>query len=153
MDMKRNLLAFVALTILSLSSCITRDGGSTTIKADSISKIATKEVKSFTYKGYKFNYYNVYNDGSGNFVMADNTSYITNFKIQFGLRVKTPYVYTYKEDDESSKMESLQSNSSSDYVGYYNFSIIEPGIMIRGSNIDDSSEIKDINIGQITTWC
>ena len=84
---------------LMVTGCIP-NGGSITFTADLIGRTPVQQEKSFTYKGHKFIYYNVYNDGGGNFVMADNTSYIVNKDIQFGLRVKSPFVYNLTKEGE-----------------------------------------------------
>ena len=72
------------------------DGVSLEITANHISSIPVKEMKTFKVEGHTFIYYNVYNDGNGNFVMADNSSFISNNSIQFGLRVKSMWVYEIK---------------------------------------------------------
>lgn len=152
--MKKNtLIKTIFLLIPILASCETRIGVSITFSANLISKEPSKTVKTFEYKDYSFSYYNVYNDGNGNFVMADNTSYILNLNITFGIRVKTPYVYTYRANDETFTPKLIESKQYDDYKGYYNFSISDHGFKIYGAAIDDPTPMKDVNIGQIVHWC
>lgn len=152
--MKKKFITFALALIPMLASCSQPVGGSTTFSATLISETAYKTEKTFGYKGHSFKYYNVRSDGSGNFVMVDNTSYIANFDITFGLRVKTPYVYTYKENDEtfeSTLVDKMYDTANSE--GYYLYSVAERGIIIRGSDKDGTTPIKDVNIGKIIIWC
>lgn len=137
-----------SMGLASLSACA-KNGGSITFTANSISSTPIKEEKSFTYKGYEFIYYNVYNDGNGNFVMADNTSYIANKDIQFGLKVKTEFVYKYVEDGDG----ELIYYTNLDDEGYYNYSIVDFGFVIRGVGTSYSMVYENINIGKIIHWC
>ena len=141
-------LAIITTAFLSACSKI-KPGGSITFSAEKIGTTPVKEARSFTYKGYEFIYYNVYNDGAGNFVMADNSSYIANKDIQFGLKVKTQFVY--KDTDDGNK--ELLSYNFLDDDGYYSYSIVETGFVICGVGIEYSMLYTDINIGKITHWC
>ena len=146
--MKRSLLAILTLfTVLPLFSCDSSNGGTITFDASQISKTPKEEVQTFKYKNHSFIYYNVYNDGDGNFVMADNSSYIYNDDIQFGLKVGTPYVYQ-KEDGEEKLLDYKDCNG-----GQYIFSIIDHGFTIRGCALEISLSIENVNIGKITHWC
>ncbi len=152
--MKKKIITFALAFIPMLVSCVQPEGGSTTFSATLITETAYKTEKSFTYKNHSFKYYNVRSDGSGNFVMVDNTSYIANFDITFGLKVKTPYVYTHKENDETfeSTLVTKMYDTAND-EGYYSYSVSERGFIIRGCDKDSTTTIKDINIGKIIIWC
>ncbi len=145
------------LLLLPIVSCLLAgcqpkpNGGSITFTADLIGDTPVEEDKTFTYKGHTFIYYNVYNDGNGNFVMANNASYIANNDIQFGLRVKSAFVYTVPEDgSEPVWIEPSVHNKNS---GYYDYAIQVFGFQIRGVGLNISMNYTDINIGKITHWC
>ena len=142
-------IVIIGMAPLMVTGCIP-NGGSITFTADLIGRTPVQQEKSFTYKGHKFIYYNVYNDGSGNFVMADNTSYIVNKDIHFGLRVKSPFVYNLAQEGEE---PVLIEPTSKQEDGYYNYAIRDFGFQIRGIGLSVSMLYSDINIGTITHWC
>ncbi len=154
------MVLFAALLIFNMSACLAdndtsqtdsdtiQDGGVTVITADLIPTTPVKEIKTFTFEGHTFTYYNVYSDGEGNFVMADNTSYILNNDIIFGLSVKSEYVYSINDDEQT----LIDYNYKGD-DGYCYYSIESYGIEIRGISTGVSAEYKNINIGKITHWC
>lgn len=146
--------AFFLLPIILLSSCRINsgvDGGNLEITANHISSTPVKEMKTFKVEGHTFIYYNVYNDGNGNFVMADNSSFISNNSIQFGLRVKSMWVYEINKNGYS-KDPPIQYKYLDEY-GYYSYSIESFGFEIYGVSKSISLEYKDINIGKIYHWC
>lgn len=145
-------LTIFAFIPLLITGCKPKpNGGSITFTADLIGDTPIEEEKTFTYKGHTFIYYNVYNDGNGNFVMANNDSYIANNDIQFGLRVKSAYVYTVPEDGgEPVWIEPSVHNKNG---GYYDYAIQVFGFQIRGIGLNISMNYTDINIGTITHWC
>lgn len=124
------------------------EGGVTVITADLISTTPVEEIKTFTSEGHTFIYYNVYNDGEGNFVMADNTSYIANNDIIFGLSVKSAWVYSVNDNEQT----LIDYNYKGD-DGYCYYSIESYGIEIHGISTSISMLYENINIGKITHWC
>ena len=148
MTMKKIIaLLLLALLTLGLFSCAgNTNGGTVTFSADMISATPVKEEKTFTDKGHTFVYYNVYNDGNGNFVMADNTSYIACNDIQFGLKVKSAYVYQ-TAGDEKQRIRSVTEEN-----GYFSYSISDFGFEIRGAAPETSTPCENVNIGKIIHW-
>ncbi len=163
------IVLFAALIIFNMSACLadndtsktdsdtghqnsdtapTPPGGVTVITADLISTTPVEEIKTFTSEGHTFIYYNVYNDGEGNFVMADNTSYIANNDIIFGLSVKSAWVYSVKDNEQT----LIDYNYKGD-DGYCYYSIESYGIEIHGISTSISMLYENINIGKITHWC
>lgn len=138
----------LVICLLSLASC-KPNGGFVTFTADALSTTPIREEKVFISQGHEFTYYNVYNDGNGNFVMADNTSYIINKDIQFGLRVGTPFVYTIANDGEDPISIKPTINNGN---GTYDFNV-DFGFQIRGISIYISMGYYNINIGTIVHWC
>lgn len=108
-------------------------------------------MKTFKEGKHTFIYYNVYNDGNGNFVMADNSSFISNKSIQFGLRIKSMWVYKINKNGDSEDTPIQYKNLDED--GYYSYSIESFGFNIYGVSRSISLEYKDINIGKIYHWC
>ena len=123
-------------------------GGVTVITADLISTTPVEEIKTFTSEGHTFIYYNVYNDGEGNFVMADNTSFIANNDIIFGLSVKSAWDYSVNDNEQT----LIDYNYKGD-DGYCYYSIESYGIEIHGISTSISMLYENINIGKITHWC
>lgn len=123
-------------------------GNRIVVTADLIPTTPVKEIKSFTFKGHTFVYYNVYNDGDGNFVMADNSSYIANNDIIFGLSVKSEYVYNVKDNEKTLINYNYKGND-----GYCNYAVQNYGIEIRGIAVEISMLYENINVGKITHWC
>ena len=159
------IVLFAALLIFNMSACLADndtsqtdsdtghqdsdiDGGVTVITADLISTTPVEEIKTFTSEGHTFIYYNVYNDGDGNFVMADNTSFIANNDIIFGLSVKSAWVYSVKDNEQT----LINYNYKGD-DGYCYYSIESYGIEIHGISTSISMLYENINIGKITHWC
>lgn len=146
--------AILLLPIILLSSCRINsgvDGESIEITANHISSTPIKEVKTFKEGKHTFIYYNVYNDGNGNFVMSDNSSFICNKSIQFGLRVKSMWVYEINKSGDSE--DAPIQYKYLDENGYYNYSIESFGFDIYGVSKSMSLEYKNINIGKIYHWC
>ena len=146
--------AILLLPIFLLSSCTIGsevDGVTLKITANHISSMPVKEMKTFKVEGHTFIYYNVYNDGNGNFVMADNSSFISNNSIQFGLRVKSMWVYEINRNGDSKDTPIQYKYLDED--GYYSYSIESFGFEIYGVSKSISLEYKDINVGKIYHWC
>ncbi len=135
-------------SVLDSDTAPTPPGGVTVITADLIPTTPVKEIKTFTFEGHTFTYYNVFSDGEGNFVMADNTSYIANNDIIFGLSVKSEYVYSINDNEQT----LIDYNNKGD-DGYYYYSVESYGIEIRGISTSISMLYENINIGKITHWC
>ena len=147
--MKKKLLLAPLFIGLSLFSCA-RGGESITFTARLISRKPVQEEKSFKYKDHTFTYYNVYNDGKGNFVMADNSSYIRNTDIAFGMRTKSQYVYRYTEEGTGERLEWSSYYQDETYCDY---SIRKGGFEIRGGDITSTEPHSNVNIGKIIHWC
>ncbi len=139
----KKLLSVLLLFVLMCFSC---GGTGTTFSAHSISRIPEKIEKTIKIKGYEFTYYNVYNDGEGNFVLADNTSYIKNDGMNFGIRFQ-PTASIYDKNGET-MLEPLSKDYDNGDWGYQ----VESGFMIC-VNKSISMTYKDVNIGKITHWC
>ena len=117
--------------------------------ANNISHNAIKEEKILNTQGHTFIYYNVYSDNDGNFIMKDNSSYIMNNDIQFGLKIKTPFIYELNDDGNG----KLINYNYLDDEGYYNYAIVNPGIIIYGIGREVSLNYENINIGYIFHRC
>lgn len=141
-------LSTTLLLTFILTSCHT-NGGMIKFSANNISHNAIKEDKILNTQGHTFIYYNVYSDNDGNFIMKDNSSYILNNDIQFGLKVKTPFVYELNDDGN----EKLIKYDYFDDEGYYNYAIVNPGIVIYGIAREVSLNYENINIGYIFHRC
>lgn len=135
-----------------LASCqnYIRPGGVTKFTAIKISHNPVKEVKTLKDQGYTFTYYNVYSDNDGNFIMKDNSSFIINDDFQFGMKVKSPFVYKLNDNNND---EELIEYDYLDEEGYYNYTIVYPGIIIYGIDREASLNYENINIGYIFHWC
>lgn len=143
--MKR-LLSFLLLFVICLFSC---GGTGITFSAYFISRSPEKVEKTIKIRGYEFIYYNVYNDGKGNFVLADNTSYIKNTDMNFGIRFQSRdgIVCIYDENGETT-LETISKSYDNGDWGYQ----VDSGFLIC---VDKSIAMTytDINIGKITHWC
>ncbi len=148
--MKKTLLLSPIL-LFTLVGCSATNGGSITFTADLVGKSPNEQVKHFSKKGVDFSYLNVYNDGKGNFMVKNNAGYLATSKPDFGLRVKTKWVY---QNDGNGL--SLVPYMSLNGDGYYSFSV-SPNTYteIRGYDMEELTSISEdyINIGTITMWC
>lgn len=135
----------------SLLSCGT-SGGFITFTSDSIAKTAYMAERTIKISGHEFTYYNVYSDGNGDFVLADNTSYIRNYDIQFGLRFKyVPNVLLY--DISNGLLNPVAINPIVDEYenGDRGYSV-HFGFEIRVAR-EISSSVLNMSIGKMTHWC
>ena len=62
-----------------------RDGLTQVFDAFCLSKSPIKEEREVKILGHSFLYYNVYAEGEGGFVLQDDTSYMRNYDLYFGL--------------------------------------------------------------------
>lgn len=141
-------LLLVIISLLSFNSCKnTKNGESIIFSADKLSLIPYEEEKTITINGYEFIYYNVYNDGKGNFVLYDDTSYLKNYNLQFGIRFKNNInvgIYDISKDNPI-----LLSPIFTDYEnGDYGYQVYQ-GFEIKTIKEDSINN----NIGKITNWC
>ena len=149
----------VPLSLLLLSSCASNggassyddqpDGGMVTFTASSLPKIPEKKEKEVTISGHVFTYYNVYNDGEGNFVLLDDTSYIRNYDIYFGLLFDAGLARAYDISGGKEGYDLCEdyqvSETQQSYSVYGGFEIAIDKTM--------SSHHCDENIGKIVHWC
>lgn len=117
-------------------------------KATSLPLTPICNKKEIDISGHTFFYYNVYNDGEGNFVLKDDFSYIKNYDIIFGLSFAQGYAKAYdisSDNDGFTLCEERYSDKRRQCYSVYN------GFEIA---IDRSlSSIKtDVNIGCIEHW-
>ncbi len=143
-------ITLLVSTLLALVSC-RRNGGSTVYTAIYIGDTPVREEKKFRFEGRIFTYFNVYNDGENNFVLADEDSYIRNEDLKGPMKTKTQYLYTIPNEDE--EPEWIEPELWNDDEGYYHFYITKYGFEIRGSDIFEQTEFSDLNIGHIVKWC
>ena len=139
------------IILLALIGCTAKNGVSITFTAKLVGKTPNEEVKSFSKKGVDFSYLNVYNDGNGNFMIKNNTGYLATSEPDFGLRVKTKWVY--QNDGTGLSLVPYQHINEE---GYYEFAI-SPNTYteIRGYDIEGLTTTSEeyINVGTITMWC
>ncbi len=140
-------MIFIAIFINSIP--IPRSGGTITFSAERVSTKPQTTERTISIQGHEFFYYNVYNDGHGNFVLKDETSYIRNYDLQFGVRFKhlsCVAIYDISESLDNKKalspIATNYENGDYGYQVYFGFEI----------KINDSS-YTDINIGKISHWC
>lgn len=140
-------LALVFAMLTALVGCGIRKSGEHVIfSAKGISKTPEKVEKTVTIKGTTFTYYNVYNDGNGNFVLADNTSYIKNENLQFGIRFGGEDSAVIKPLDSEQCYEPMSKEYDNGDWGYQ----VYMGFIITIAN---DSALTNVNIGKITHWC
>lgn len=152
MKTKSLLLLPVACLLFSCSGAEQREapGGSTTFTAASLPSVPSEEERTAVIEGHTFVYSNVYKDSEDNFVLKDNSAYIRNYDITFGLRLncELALVYSIAEgEDGSEECELLYENGTERA-----YSISSPGIEICVSKMI-SMLYQDVNIGKIEHWC
>ncbi len=143
--MKKSIF-FLLPILFCLASCISKSGGTTTYSAFLLPYSPQKVERTVKIKGEEFIYYNVYNDGEGNFVLADESSYIKCEYMSFGVRFQ-PTACIYDLETET-KLEPTSKNYENGDWGYSAFC----GFVIR-LDTSDSIVRTDVNIGKIGHWC
>lgn len=147
------------LPLLFLSSCASNggassyddqpDGGMVTFTVFSLPKSPEKKEKEVTISGHTFTYYNVYNDGEGNFFLQDGTSYIRNYDIYFGLLFDAGLARAYDISGGKEGYDLCEdyqvSETRQSYSVYGGFEIATDKSM--------SSCHYNENIGKIVHWC
>ncbi len=148
--MKRAVLAFISISILSLiTSCgSSTNGGKVVFNAASLPNVAVEREQKATINGHEFIYYNVYRSENDEFVLKDNSSFILNYDIVFGLSFSNSNspacCYDVSEGTKDPKpIEPFDSNSYS--IENYGFEISINKLI--------SMQYNDVNIGKITHWC
>ena len=121
----------------------------TTFDASSLPSEPVQEEKEAKISGHVFVYYNVYKSSDGGFVLKDNTSYIQNKDLVFGMKFKSDFALAYPIEDgivSDTPMEIMEEKD-----GYRSYSV-NCGFEIRiPKNI--SMLYQDISIGKIVHWC
>ena len=163
---KKTLL--LALPLLLLSSCLQEnafenqsgsiesesfndepDGGTVTFTASALPMTPKKEETKVTILGHEFVYCNVYNDGQDNFVLQDDTSYIRNYDIIFGLSFSKGLARAYDISNGKDGLELCEDfhegEEEQSYSVYQGFEITIDKTL--------SSHHYDENIGKIVHWC
>ncbi len=142
-------LILVIFTIFLLSSC-NKAGGIETYSASKIGKEPVLEEKTITIKKHEFTYYNVYSDDKGNFILKDQTSYIKNYDLSFGVRFKhNDDIQIYDITSEKSVLlEPICTDYENGDWGYQ----VNCGFMICKS-LESTEDFCDMNIGKISHWC
>ncbi len=125
------------------------DGGAHTFTAASLPRTPKETEEEMPIDGHIFICYNVYNDGEGNFVLKDDTSYIKNYSLCFGLRFAKGLARAYDISENKDGQELCQLLHEGENEQYYS---VSGGFEIA---IDKSlsSHHYDENIGKITHWC
>ncbi len=143
-------LFILSLSFLGLAGCAPKSGGTEFYSAKRIGTVAYQEERSITISKHEFIYYNVYSDEKGNFILKDETSYIKNNDLQFGLRFHhSDEVVIYDiTKDPMTMLEPICTDYENGDYGYQ----VDRGFMIT-INPSFSTKINDINIGQIGHWC
>lgn len=148
--MRKN--AFLTLMMpLFLCSCApSTNGGYRTYDASPLSKIASKEEKTVKINGSTFVIYNVYKDDDNNFILKDNSSYIQNKSMVFGVKIASGLGRIYDISKDSSDIKECEVMF--DEGGWRGYSIQTQGFEI---SIDKQISMlyQDINIGKIVSWC
>ena len=115
----------------------------------SLPKSPEKKEKEVTISGHTFTYYNVYNDGEGNFFLQDGTSYIRNYDIYFGLLFDAGLARAYDISGGKEGYDLCEdyqvSETRQSYSVYGGFEIATDKSM--------SSCHYNENIGKIVHWC
>ncbi len=155
-------IAAAFITLLLLSSCLQgeeggsassseeqRDGGMQVFDASALPRSPIKEEREAKILGHSFFYYNVYADMEGGFVLQDETSYIRNYDLYFGMSFNNGLARAY---DISGGKEGYdlcedyeESEAQQSYSVYGGFEIA----------IDKTlpSRHYDESIGKIMHWC
>ena len=125
------------------------DGGMATFSASSLPSTPSKEEKETKISGHAFLYYNVYKDEEDNFVLKDDTSYIRNYTLVFGLLFAKGLARAYDISDGKDGFELCQDfyggNETQSYSVWRGFEIAIDKTL--------SSHHYDENIGKIVHWC
>lgn len=142
--------------LMGLFSCST-NGDVVVFTAGSLAKTPVKQEKTIRIEDHYFIFFNVYNDGEGSFVMADNSSYIRNYDVQFGLRVNSKWAHDISKADKNTPndFDNYALLEGSPYMGTsaLDFFVVNFGIEIRGIGFFISAQYENINIGTIANWC
>ncbi len=131
------------------STSLQVDGGTHTFDAFSLPNVPNEKEEELQIDGHAFIFYNVYNDGQGNFVLKDNTSYIRNYSLIFGLRfakgLSRAYDISGDKDGLTLCEDYYEGEDEQSYSVYHGFEIAIDKTL--------SSHHYDENIGKITHWC
>ena len=124
-------------------------GGTTTFDASSLPNAPAQEEREAKISGHVFLYYNVYKNEDGDFVLKDNSSYIQNKDLVFGMKFKSSFVVAYAMEDgvvSDTPMEIMEEKDGyRSYSVHYGFEICIPK--------DISMLYQDVCIGKIIYWC
>ncbi len=143
------LACFSVFAAFFLTSCIGTCGGTTTFSARRISKTPQKIEKTVKIEGHTFTYFNVYNDGEGNFVLADESSYIKNCDLSFGVRFQ-PTAALYHIQETGAELTLAEPTFMGYDNGDYGYQVFS-GFVIKLS--EKNADLTDVSIGKITHWC
>ncbi len=136
---------------LFLCGCVSsKDGGYRTYDASSLSKAASKEEKTVKINGSAFIIYNVYKDDDNNFILKDNSSYIRNKTMVFGIKIASGLGRIYDISKGSSDVKECEVLFDED--GWRGYSIPTQGFEISIAK-ETSTLYRDVNIGKIVSWC
>ena len=118
--------------------------------AKKIGKTPYKEKRNITISQHTFTYYNVYSDDEGNFILKDETSYILNFDIVFGLKFNNHNgdVLLYDVSENKNEIIEPMDEGSDEYASYS----VNNGFKIQ-IKPEINSIRNDINLGLISHWC
>mgnify|MGYP004444154157 FL=1 len=127
-----------------------KNGGIIVFSAKKIGKTPYKEKRNITISQHTFTYYNVYSDDEGNFILKDETSYILNFDIVFGLKFNNHNgdVLLYDVSENKNEIIEPMDEGSDEYASYS----VNNGFKIQ-INPEINSIRNDINLGLISHWC
>ena len=148
--MRKNAFLTLMMPLLLCSCAPSTNGGYRTYDASPLPKTASKEEKTVKINGSTFVIYNVYKDDDNNFILKDNSSYIQNKSMVFGVKIASGLGRIYDISKDSSDIKECEVMF--DEGGWRGYSIQTQGFEI---SIDKQISMlyQDINIGKIVSWC
>ncbi len=151
--MRKKSLLLILPCLCLLPSCQSEPiapGGTTTFYANSLPSVAVAEEKEVKISGHTFVYYNVYKDNEDNFILKDDSSYIINRDIIFGLKFSSGVARAYTIQEKEGEPQECNLMEDNGEFRYYSIEVY--GFMICVDKTLSSTH-QDVNIGKIAHWC